>query len=602
MALPPAFLDELRARTPLHALIGRKTRLARNGRNWKGCCPFHNEKTPSFYVYEDHFHCFGCAAHGDAISFLMRAEGASFPEAVERLAGEAGLEVPKATPQQAAREARARDLHGVLAAAAAAFERRLRLPEGRAGLDYLRHRGLSAATIAGFGLGWSGEGRGALAAELRAEGIETAQLVAAGLMKYREPDDAGSGTIDLFYGRVMFPIRDRRGRVISFGGRILGDGQPKYLNGPETELFRKRQALYGLDAAREGCFRGAACLVVEGYMDVIALHQAGFAGAVAPLGTALTAEQLELIWRLSPEPVLCFDGDTAGQRAAVRAVELALPLISAERSLRIALLSGGEDPDTVIAKGGAPAFQAVLDAARPLSAMLYDLLTAGLPAATPEQRAALRRRLEEAAGRIPDKALAGEYRRALLDRFFAGRGGRPTAAPRLARPPIDEAQVRRERARNLLAILLQHPGVLPDVEECLADIDLPAGAPADLRAALLAWLAAAPRLDSADLARHLESLGLRDAVTWALRPAGLVPAAAREALPGEVLDGWWHFFGLLRGEAALLRDRAEAERQLIETNDPIAQQRLIRLSEAIVELREGGWGAGADASGTQQHR
>jgi DNA primase len=602
MALPPAFLDELRARTPLHALIGRKTRLARNGRNWKGCCPFHNEKTPSFYVYEDHFHCFGCAAHGDAISFLMRAEGASFPEAVERLAGEAGLEVPKATPQQAAREARARDLHGVLAATAAAFERRLRLPEGRAGLDYLRYRGLSEATIASFGLGWSGEGRGALAAELKAQGIETAQLVAAGLMKYREPDDPGSGTVDLFYGRVMFPIRDRRGRVISFGGRILGDGQPKYLNGPETELFRKRQALYGLDGAREGCFRGAACLVVEGYMDVIALHQAGFAGAVAPLGTALTAEQLELIWRLSPEPVLCFDGDTAGQRAAVRAVELALPMISAERSLRIALMSGGEDPDTLIAKGGAPAFQAVLDAARPLSEMLYDLLTAGLPATTPEQRAVLRRRLEEAAGRIPDKVLAGEYRRALLDRFFARRGGRPQATPRLTRPPIDETQVRRERARNLLAILLQHPGVLPDVEECLADIDLPEGAPADLRAALLAWLSVAPRLDSADLARHLENDGLRDAVTWALRPAGLVPAALREALPREVLDGWWHFFGLLRGEAALLRDRAEAERQLIETNDPSAQQRLIRLSEAIVELREGGWGAGAEASGTQQHR
>jgi len=602
MALPPAFLDELRARTPLHALIGRKTRLTRNGRNWKGCCPFHNEKTPSFYVYDDHFHCFGCAAHGDAIGFLMRAEGASFPEAVERLAGEAGLEVPKASPQQAAREARTRDLYGVLAAAAAAFERRLRLPEGRAGLDYLRRRGLSEATIASFGLGWSGEGRGALAADLKAEGIETAQLVAAGLMKYREPDDPGSGTVDLFYGRVMFPIRDRRGRVISFGGRILGDGQPKYLNGPETELFRKRQALYGLDAAREGCFRGAACLVVEGYMDVIALHQAGFAGAVAPLGTALTQEQLELLWRLSPEPVLCFDGDAAGQRAAVRAVELALPLISTERSLRIALLSGGEDPDTLIAKAGAPAFQAVLDAARPLSEILYDLLIAGRAATTPELRAAQRRRLEAAAASIADKALAGEYRRALLDRFFAGRAGRPQAAPRMTRPPIDEVQVRRERARNLLAILLRHPAILPDVEECLADIDLPAGAPADLRAALLDWRAAAPRLDSADLALHLAGAGLRDAMNWALHPAGLAPAAAPQTLPGEALDGWWHFFGLLRGEAALMHDRAEAERLLIETNDPAAQQRLIRLTEAIGELREGGWGAGAPGAGAQQQR
>ena len=319
MALPPQFLDELRARTPLHGLIGRKTRLARNGRQWKGCCPFHNEKSPSFYVYDDHFHCFGCGAHGDAITFLMRAEGASFPEAVERLASEAGLEVPKPTPQAAAREKRALDLHGVLSLAEAAYRRRLFLPEGRAALDYLRRRGLTDETIARFGLGWSGEGRGAMAAELKPEGVEPAQLVAAGLMKPRDPDDAASGLSDMFFGRVMFPIRDRRGRTISFGGRILGDGQPKYVNGPETELFSKRRGLYGLDLAREGAFRGGAVLVVEGYMDVIALHQAGFTGAVAPLGTALTAEQLELLWQLTPEPVLCFDGDGAGARAAARA-------------------------------------------------------------------------------------------------------------------------------------------------------------------------------------------------------------------------------------------------------------------------------------------
>jgi DNA primase len=596
MALAPAFLDELRTRTPLSALIGRKTRLARNGRNWKGCCPFHNEKTPSFYVYEDHFHCFGCGAHGDAITFLMRAEGASFPEAVERLAAEAGLQVPKATPREAAREARARDLHGVLAAAEAAFQRRLRLPEGRAGLEYLRRRGLSDDTIARFGLGWSGEGRGALAADLKSDGIEPAQLVEAGLMKYREPDDPASGTVDLFYNRVIFPIRDRRGRVISFGGRVLGDGQPKYLNGPETELFRKRQALYGLDAAREGCFRGAAALVVEGYMDVIALHQAGFAGAVAPLGTALTAEQLELLWRLSPEPVLCFDGDAAGARAAGRAAELALPLINAERSLKLAMLSGGEDPDTLVKKGGPAAFQAVLDAARPLSSALYDLLASGRPAATPEQRASLRARLEAAARAIPDKGLASEYRRALLDRFFAGRGGRPAQASKLVRPPIQEDGVRRERARNIIAILLAHPLLLPEVEESFASLDLPEDEPVALRAAMLGWLAEAPMLDSADLARHLAQCGLQHAVTWALRPAGLSAAARAEAQPGEALDGWWHFFGLLRGEAELMVDRAEAQRDLIESNDPAAQQRLIRLSEALAALR-----GGEGESGGQPH-
>src|SRR3954470_24876202 len=418
MALPPAFLEELRARTPLPGLIGRKTRLVRNGRQWKGCCPFHNEKTPSFYVYDDHFHCFGCGAHGDAITFLMRAEGASFPEAVERLAGEAGLEVPKPTPQAAAREKRARDLYGVLSLAEAAYRRRLFLPEGRAALDYLRRRGLTDATIARFGLGWSGEGRGALAAELKPEGIEPAQLVAAGLMKPRDPDDAAAGLSDMFFGRVMFPIRDRRGRTISFGGRILGDGQPKYVNGPETELFSKRRGLYGLDLAREGAFRGAPVLVVEGYMDVIALHQAGFTGAVAPLGTALTTEQLELLWQISPEPVLCFDGDAAGARAAARSAELALPLLSPERSLKLATLTGGEDPDTLVRTGGAAAFQPVLDAPRPLSVALYDLVTAGKPRETPEQRAALRARLEEVARLIPDRMLFGEDRRAPLDPFF----------------------------------------------------------------------------------------------------------------------------------------------------------------------------------------
>jgi DNA primase len=616
MALPPAFLDELRARTPLAPLIGRRTRLVRNGRQWKGCCPFHNEKTPSFHVYDDHFHCFGCGAHGDAIAFLMRAEGASFPEAVERLAAEAGMEVPKPSPQAAERERRARDLHGVLAAAEAAFRRRLFLPEGRAALDYLRRRGLSDETIARFGLGWSGEGRGALAADLRAEGIEPAQLAEAGLVKPRDPDDPRAGFVDLYFNRVMFPIRDRRSRVISFGGRVLGDGQPKYVNGPETALFQKRRSLYGLDLAREGAFRGAPVVVVEGYMDVIALHQAGLAGAggeaggagaaprwapVAPLGTALTAEQLQAVWGLGAEPVLCFDGDAAGARAAARAAELALPLLAPERSIRLATLPAGEDPDTLVAKEGPRAFGAVLEAARPLSAALYGLLAEGTPAAaTPEQRAALRNRLVAAAGAIPDRALAAEYRSALLDRFFEegrrrrdGRGGggaaqpTPAQAARLQRRPVDPPATRLERARNLLAILLRHPLLLPEVEEALASLDLPEGDCERLRAALLAWFPAAAALDSPSLMAQLAEMALGEAAAWATRRAGLCDAALPEAQPKEALDGWWHFFGLLRGEAELIADRAEAERMLVETNDPAAQQRLIRLTEALATLRGG---------------
>ena len=594
MALPPAFLDELRARTPLHGLIGRKVRLVRNGRQWKACCPFHNEKTPSFYVYDDHFHCFGCGAHGDAITFLMRAEGASFPEAVERLAAEAGLEVPKPSPEARAREQRARDLHGVLAAAEAAFRARLHRPEGRAALDYLRRRGLSDATIARFGLGWSGEGRGALAAELKAEGIEPAQLVEAGLMRARED---GGDLSEHFFNRVIFPIRDRRGRTISFGGRTLGEAQPKYVNGPETALFQKRRSLYGLDLAREAAFRNARVVAVEGYMDVIALHQAGFDGAVAPLGTALTVEQLGALWQLSPEPVLCFDGDAAGARAAARAAELALPLLAPERTLRLATLPAGEDPDTLLAKRGAGAVRAALDGARPLSAALYDLLAEGRPSGTPEQRAALRHRLEAAARTVGDKVLAAEYRRTLLDRFYASARKKSfRVAPAPQRAPIDQPAIRSERARNLLAILLRHPALLPEVEEPLAGLDLPEGHCTTLRAALLAWLARADVLDSALLLDQLAFSGAGEAVAWALRGPGLAKEARPEAQPAEALDGWWHFFAFLRGEAELAEDCARAERSLVASNDPAEQQRLIRLTQARAALRAGE--AGLNGGGT----
>ena len=605
MSLPPNFLEELRLRTPLASLIGRATKLTRAGRQWRGCCPFHGEKTPSFYVYDDHYHCFGCGAHGDAIAFVMQTQGASFPEAVERLASEAGLEVPKPSPQQAKREAKARDLHGVLEAAAEAFQRRLRLPEGRAGLDYLLRRGLSEETIRKFGLGWSGGGRGALAADLKPLGIEPRQLIEAGLMRAGEGD---APPADLFFNRVMFPIRDRRGRIISFGGRVLGDGQPKYVNGPETDLFSKRRNLYGLDLAREAAFRGAPVVVAEGYMDVIALHQAGFGGAVAPLGTALTEEQLAELWRLASQPVLCFDGDAAGGRAAARVAELALPLLTPEHALRFASLPAGEDPDTLVARGGPAAFKQVLEAARPLSEVLYDMLAAQSPGATPEARATLRHRLVAAAESIPDKILGAEYRRLLLDRFFAsgrrpaapftqrGRGerqgggrGRPVMpALDLPRPGIDPDQVRQEQARCLLAILIAHPWLIPEVEEALVQLDLPDGVAARLRQRLLAWQAETERLEAAELANHLREADA-EGLAWAQRFALAPPAAAaREALPKLVAESWWHFYAGLRGEAALLAERQAAAQELAATGDPAAQTRLIRLNELLAAQRRGG--------------
>ena len=591
MSLPPSFLDELRARTPIAAVVGRKVKLARSGRNMKGNCPFHNEKTPSFYVYEDGYHCFGCGAHGDAISFVMQSQGLGFMEAVESLAGEAGLEVPKPSPEAAEAERRRLDLSDVLARAADFFQARLRLPEGRAGLEYLRNRGLSEETIGRFGLGWSGDGRGALVSELARDGITPDQLFEAGLLRENEAGERR----ELFYNRVMFPIRDRRGRVISFGGRILGDGVPKYVNGPETPLFSKRRNLYALDLARAGAREGAVVTVVEGYIDVIALHQAGFAGAVAPLGTALTEEQFSELWRLSPTPVLCFDGDAAGGRAAARAAELALPMLTPAHTVRLASLPTGEDPDSLVRRHGAAGFQAVLDAARPLSDVLYDLLSPGPGVQSPEQRAAFRARLEEAAKRIPDRALAGEYRAVLLDRFFARRrdvragpgngrmaanGHRPIVptGPRVA--PSD-VQTTAERARILLAIPLRHPALLRDLEHALEDVVLPERL-AKVRHALLAWSETTDLLDSAALMSHLSGIGLAEEAAQVLSatPVPLPGCAAPDAMPAEAEAGWWHIFGLMN-RSRLEEEIAAASLFFAQHGDDrAAERRLIALAKA----------------------
>ncbi len=609
MALPPQFLDELRARTPLAAVVGRRVKLARSGRHWKGCCPFHGEKTPSFYVYDDGFHCFGCGAHGDAISFVMQTQGSSFPEAVQQLAGEAGLEVPRPSPAVAELERRRHDLHSVLDAAATVFQRRLFEPEGARALAYLRNRGLSETTIRRFGLGWSGEGRGALTAELAQDDISPPMLLAAGLLR---PGDPGRGDLEQFFNRVMFPIRDRRGRTISFGGRILGDGHPKYVNGPETEVFSKRRTLFAIDHAREAARNGAEVVAVEGYMDVIALQQAGFGAAVAPLGTALTDEQLGELWRLSDAPILCFDGDAAGGRAAARAAEIALPLLTVGRTLRFATLPPGEDPDTLVNRQGAAAFQAVIDAAkkRPLVDVLFSLMREGVAEGSPDQRAALRARLEGAAARIPDKGLASEYRRALLDRFFASRpqsgkgtpglDGRKTRAPlSISRPAVDGISRDAERGRLLVVTLLRHPSLMHDVEEAFGVVSLPSEL-SELRDAMIQWAAvredAGQPLDLASLMDHLTHSALAEAAARVLGLASLPQAAftMADAMPAEAEAGWWHIFGLMH------RDRLEEEvtaamRDLTERADDASQRRLIALCTARNALRQGE--SGGDPSG-----
>jgi DNA primase len=576
------------------ALVSRRVKLQRSGRQMKGCCPFHNENTPSFYVYDDGYHCFGCGAHGDAIGFVMQTQGASFMEAVQSLSAEAGLDVPKPSPEAAEAERRRVDLHGVLEAAQRHYQKQLRTPSGAEALAYLRRRGLTAETIDKFGLGWSGEGRGALSQALAADGAKPDQLLEAGLLRTGEQGEIRG---ELFFNRVMFPIRDRTGRLVSFGGRTLGDGQPKYLNGPETPVFSKRRTLYGLHLAREASRRGADVVAVEGYMDVIALHQAGFAGAVAPLGTALTEEQLQELWRLSPTPTLCFDGDAAGARAAARAAEAALPALTPERSIRIATLPAGDDPDTLILRGGDAAFTAILDAAQPLEEALFGLLRATGGDRTPEQRAAFRNRLIEAAGRIQDKTLAGEYRRALLDRYFAARrhnfraGLRPfsSAERKQPRPALHAAATDALRARTLTAILLRHPDLLRDVEEAYGSLHLPPDM-SRLRDAILAHDGPAHdtqctgEVDSEGLINHLTSLGLTAELALALEQT---PSCARpQSQPAEAEAGWWHFYGLMHGGG--LEEAVEAARLGYESSmDQAALRRLTALCVARDRLRRG---------------
>jgi DNA primase len=600
MALPPNFLDELRVRTPIAAVIGKAVKLTRSGRETKGCCPFHGEKTPSFYVYDDHFHCFGCGEHGDVITFVMKSTGAGFMEAVETLAQEAGLEVPKPTPQAAEAEQRRAGISEVLDAAAAVYQKWLFESGGRPALDYLRQRGLTDETVKKFGLGWSGEGRGALAAALRGQDIKPEQLIEAGLMKQGD-----RGPVDMFFSRVMFPIRDRRGNMISFGGRIMGDGQPKYVNGPETAVFSKRRSLYGLNFAQGAVRKGAALIVVEGYMDVIALAQAGFGGAVAPLGTALTEEHLAEIWRLSPEPVICFDADAAGRRAALKTVDLALTALAPDRSLKFLRLPEKDDPDSIIRREGSAAFKSRLEAAQPISAALYDMLAEGGVAETPEAHADFRKRLITISSRIPDKILAAEYKDMLLRRFFESRRRKNTQKTKYlpwsqritvkADPNIDPALADVARSFILSATLLAYPGIFPHVEEAFARLTLPESCKRQYEA-LGSFACTAKALDTDSLFTHLSGLGLAEEARLVVAVAAEHYRPGPDLSPAEVSEAWWSWYQLMRDNIELLRSqRDEDERYWIaHPEDRAASARLIKSNELLRQALRGDYGAETD--------
>jgi DNA primase len=416
MSLSPQFLDELRARTLLSSVIGRQVKLSRAGREWKACCPFHNEKTPSFTINDEKgfYHCFGCGAHGDAIRFLTDARGLPFMDAVKELADAAGMEVPAPDPRAQQKAERAKDLYDVMVAASHWFEEQLGGIDGDEARKYLQQRGISDATRKCFNFGYAPDSRNKLKIALRDFGPE--KLIEAGLLI--EADD-GKEPYDRFRGRLMIPIRDQRGRIIAFGGRNIGQGEPKYLNSPETPLFDKGRTLYNLDRAGPASRETRRVIVVEGYMDVIALDQAGIAEAVAPLGTALTEGQLGKLWRMVGNPILCFDGDSAGQKAAIRAALRALPHVAPGRSLDFITLPAGQDPDDLIRAGGREALEQLLERPEPLVDRLWRYESNLESLATPEQRAGLRRRLIEHVSAISDQDVRDQYRHELLERFNA---------------------------------------------------------------------------------------------------------------------------------------------------------------------------------------
>ncbi|SRR5579875_301340 len=625
MAFPPRFLDELRHRISLAEIVGRRVKLMRRGREFTGLCPFHNEKTPSFSVVEEKgfYHCFGCGAHGDVIGFVMQTENLAFPEAVEQLARRAGLEVPKATPEERQRAERAATLQGAIEAACAFFEAQLRAPEGRAARDYLASRGLDDATVKRFRLGYAPDSRDALKRTLGGKFPE-ALLIEAGLI---HRSDDGRAPFDYFRNRVIFPIGDRGGRIVAFGGRVIGDGQPKYLNSPETPLFAKGRVLYGWAAARAAAARDSTAIVVEGYMDVIALHRAGFGTAVAPLGTALTESQIEELWRLAPEPILCFDGDAAGQRAAARALDRALPLLKPGHSLRFALLPSGDDPDTLIRRQGAAAMRAVLDSATPLAEMLWTIEKSAGPLQTPEQRAALRARLRERVRRIAERSVQEEYIRFFAERLSPPgatrralpRGGRRPAAWRVTaagrararrpflgaadwlgqepiRAPDPESQLP-ALGEVLLAYLLNHPFLLAEAAEELAQIDFSGTGKLDtLSRKILELHHRYPALDAETLKGHLKHDGFGPLVDRILSPRVLGFARfARAGADVEAVRSGWVDIKRRYEQQCLLTQIAEAERSLAADANEESLARLRHLQDMLYASQAKDDEAGGDA-------
>ncbi len=630
MRFSPSFLEEVRDRIPIADVIGRRVTFDRKKSNpskgdfW-ACCPFHGEKTPSFHCEnpKGRYHCFGCGVSGDHFRFLTELDGLSFPEAVERLADEAGVPMPVADPRMEERERKKASLYDVMEMAGQFFRDQLQTSEGAKARAYLRDRNLPMAVQNDFGLGYAPSSRSALKEFLGSKGVEKEKIEACGLVVFG-PDIAVS--YDRFRDRIMFPILDPRSRIIAFGGRALSADVPaKYLNSPETELFSKSNVLYNYAKARKAVARGGSLIVAEGYMDVIALSVAGFENAVAPLGTALTENQLDLAWRVGGEPTLCFDGDEAGLRAAFRSIDTALGGLKPGRSLRFALLPEGEDPDDLVARAGPEAFQDVVDQARPLADMLWNRETSGRTIDTPERRAELEATLRTVISQIGDENVKRHYQQDIKDRlagFFGvetreqpkgrktgtswhGRQGAPgqkrlAVSESLMNSPLVKTRTNLPTLREtaLVVTIINHPAIGLERFDEFAALEIGHPVLQRVHTALLNIFANAGELDElpgvSDVRTKLDDQGLHGEVEMleAQVRHNRLWQVLSEAAFEDARDGWLQAHSLHIRTRALDRELKDAERAFNEVGDEQSFERLnaVRLekqkeegTEALIE-------------------
>lgn len=617
MAFPQNFLEEIKNRIAVSDIVARKVKLQRRGREFVGLSPFKPEKTPSFTVNDDKqfYHCFATGKHGSIFDFIMETEGLSFPEAVERLASEAGMQMPERDPRAAERAQKQAGLVDVTELSAKWFQAQLKTPAADAARAYLTQRGVSDEMIARFGIGYAPASRTALVDALSARNVGLDKVVEAGMAI--APDD-GKAPYDRFRDRIMFPIADARGRVIAFGGRAMSADVPaKYLNSPETPLFHKSHVLYNFAQARQPAYDSNSVLIAEGYMDVVGMARAGIYNAVAGLGTAITEEQINMAWRLAPEPVMCLDGDQAGLRAAYRAADRALPLLKPGYSLRFAILPPGKDPDDVVSEGGAEAMQALIGKAMSLIDLIWEREIEAAPWDTPERAAALKKRLRDVINTVGDrdvKALYGQEIKKRLDKLlgetgvpYRQNGGR--AAPQRKRfrgQPTSE--VRRSalatgaedwspREALIVLCVLHHPALLLTQRDTFEGVELKTAALEQLRFDIIDYFdgldatsASADGLDNESLAGHLISEGKQDIYQRlsTMLAARRLSFARIESDLEEVEAGWLevtrihHKLQTLTAEQKLVE--AELEIELARDGTQNALDRLLAIKNEIAAL------------------